>query len=187
MAISFHRLPGFGESDEWISQRRPMIDKQIRTRAVGSLPAKEQLFAEMAAQQHLPELCKLREAMEAFAKAFQDRDNHSPQAAAVVRRALMENHNSLLDGFPELVEILREVAATKQPHTLTDDVGLGLDQLLDMLHMVADDHVDPACSRRAAGGLVWRGRSGRPSCRPVRWIASAANSPYAGMPPDGKC
>lgn len=126
-----------------------MMEQEIRNRGVVSQQAKGQLFAEMAEQLHLPELRKLQAAMEPFGKAFHNRDDHSPQAKYAEtrlssRRALLEHHNSLLDGFPELVEILREACSHEVAAYMTDDVGLGPDQFLDLLHMVAHDHADLA-------------------------------------------
>jgi len=136
-------------ADEWISQRRPMEAQEINSRRADSPQAKQELFNDLVKQRHLPELCKLRAAMEAFAKEFQNRGNDSAQtkyaeARLSSRRSLMEKHNPLLDGFPELVEILREVCSQETFEYMTGDVRLKFDRYLDMLHMLAHDRADPA-------------------------------------------
>jgi hypothetical protein len=47
-----------------------------------------------------------------------------------------------LDGFPELVDILREVCSHEAYEYMVEDVDLDPDKYLDMLHMVSHDNVD---------------------------------------------
>jgi hypothetical protein len=129
--------------------QRGTIDGQLRAIGVDSPPVRTQIIIEMEDWYHRQELCRLQAAMQSFKQAFYGRAAHTPQAKyAEARRAghraLMMNHNPLLDGFPRLVEILREVCSGEVATYVTTEVQLPNDQFLDALEVIGRDRSDPA-------------------------------------------
>ncbi len=127
----------------------PEIDQALRDRGVDSLPARQQIFVEMNDWFHRQELRRLHAAMRAFRKAFYGRTCTSPQAKYVEarlssRRALMEKHNPLLDGFPKLIVVLRRVCSQEAWVYLEEEVGLNVEKFLDALHIMVHDRADAA-------------------------------------------
>lgn len=98
-------------------------------------PQKKELLRLMAALQGLGQALRQRATEQSVQGKY-------AAARASSRRALCENHDPVLDGFPKLVELSRKVCSQEATGYLFDDVQLGPDQLLDMLHMLASDYAD---------------------------------------------
>jgi hypothetical protein len=96
------------------------------------------------------ELLRLMAAMETLSQALGQRvaEESVQSQYAEVRvsscRALCQNHDPALDQFPKLVELSRKVCSEDATSYLLDVVGLGPDQFLDMLEMLAADQADAA-------------------------------------------
>lgn len=109
-----------------------------------------QVLVELRGRPYTDQMKQLHAAMVAFAQACHERGSDlSPQAKysearVSSRRALSENHNPVLDGFPELVAIAREICSQELAAYMAEDVRLSHDQFLDMLHVIAHDRADPA-------------------------------------------
>jgi hypothetical protein len=137
------------------------IDQELRDRGVESLRARQQTFVEMNDWFHRQELRRLHAAIQGFRKAFYGRKCTTPQAKYAEarlssRRALMEKHNPLLDGFPKLVVVLRTVCSKEAWAYLEEEVLLKVAKFLDALHIMAHDRAEagtlpnpPARLRRA--------------------------------------
>jgi hypothetical protein len=149
---------GEQRADEWRSNPTEVarlraqwgaIDGQRRASGVDSELLRAQIIVETEDWYHLRELGALQAAMSAFQQAFHGRAADTPQAKYAEarlagRRALMTNHNPLLDGFPHLVEILREVCCGEVATYITEEVQLPNDQFLDALEMIVRDRSNPA-------------------------------------------
>jgi hypothetical protein len=125
------------------------IEGQLRAIGVDSPLVRTQIIIEREDWYHRQELCRLQAAMQSFAQAFYGRAAHTPrakyaEARRAGHRALMMDHNPLLDGFPHLVEILREVCSGEVATYVTTEVQLPNDQFLDALEVIGRDRSDPA-------------------------------------------
>lgn len=96
------------------------------------------------------ELRRLIIGMQTLALALQQRaadqsvQSKYAEARVTSRRALCENHDPVLDGFPKLVELSRKVCSQEASAYMFDEVQLGPDEFLGMLEMLASDHADCA-------------------------------------------
>jgi hypothetical protein len=92
---------------------------------------------------------RLHASVVTFCQAFQERGNPSPQskyseARVSARRSLNVKHNPVMDSYPALVEVVREVCSHELATYMEDDIHLDADHFLDMLHTLAHDGADPA-------------------------------------------
>jgi hypothetical protein len=107
-------------------------------------------LVKMRREVQVTEMCRLVASMQALAAACQQRGgDRSPQARyseALLnsRRSLSEHHNSVLDGFQELVEIARTISSHEVAEYVTGEVGLRYDDYLDAVQMMARDRCNPA-------------------------------------------
>ena len=105
---------------------------------------------EMRREAQVTEMSRLVASMQALAEACQQRGgDQSPQARygeALLnsRRALSEHRDSVLDGFPELLEIAREISSHEVAEYVTEEVGLPHDHFLDAVQMIGHDRCIPA-------------------------------------------
>jgi hypothetical protein len=65
------------------------------------------------------------------------------EARVSSRRAMSENHDPVLDRFPELVELSVEVCSHEVAAYMVNEVQLPNDMLLDVLGMLARDRAEP--------------------------------------------
>jgi hypothetical protein len=104
-----------------------------------------QILLELRDRPFTEYLKRLHAAAAALGRACQERgSDQSPQAKfgeakASSWRALGENHNPVLDRFPELVEVSRRACSHDLATYMTDEVRLPADQFLDMAHVLAHD------------------------------------------------
>jgi hypothetical protein len=155
--------------DEWRSDPAEMrrlhstwrsIAQELRSKGVESRQEITEITLAMSDWYRVKPLRRLQAAIQAFRDAFYCRNPNSPQAKYAEarlssRRALMEKHDRLLDGFPTLVAVLRRVCSHEAWAYLVEDVRLTVEEFLDALHILAHDRTAAAMVANPPARVRW--------------------------------